>query len=510
MMQEVQSEQAEILHAVHQEITAARAFLRKAVAKGEAVAPRPVNRLLSIGVPVYNRQSETQDLIAVLCWQISQLDEDILIDVHDNGRYQFTIDFFNEVAKIFPFVRYRQSFCNVGADLNLSSLYMFSETPFRWIIGDDDLPTPGALKYIVDTIIDHADENVTVFHIGGFIVNERLDDILHDEILSSPQHGRGNHIFAADQSITTIGLELLRMSANIVKVLPLRDVVERHLVGLAVSPLCFNLNALTYGNCCFANFPLLVYREGDKSHWIDRWPRIAYYNVPRLFAAMALGGLLSPSSVDHLFNARPDLMFGDNAEAAQAFNHKTWRKLLAASDIEGAEASLARIDLMSAVLKEWANGRSADIDCLAQGRVLRPECIGEPAPDQFEIDERLMYVTIPADGGGGSAGFRFFGIPAFGYAVCDLQVWVRDDGLPTVVHSLGMRTSAGNGPFRQVAAMFPIPGRLLRYKVRLGQVEGPIDFEIRFTLDGKRPTDAAILCVLKRLVVSLSKAQGSD
>ncbi|WP_042700229.1 glycosyltransferase family 2 protein, partial [Azospirillum sp. B506] len=506
-MQTMRSEQIEILGAVHRDIAEAQAFLRNALADAVPVPPKPVNRTISIGVPIYNRHVETQDLIAVLCRQICQLDQHIAVDIHDNGKDERNIRLIEKITEIFPFVRYRGSFCNVGADLNISSLYMFSETPYRWIIGDDDLPAPGALQQIADLVARHGDRTVTLFHLGNLVVDAGLSDIIHDEFMPSSRYEPGVHFLEKDQSILDIGREFLRMSANIVKVLPLHDVVNRHLVGLEISPICFNLNALTYGKCCFINHPLLVYREGDKSHWISRWPRIAHYHFPKFLGEMARNGLLSTATVDSFFKARPEFVFGANADRTSAFNHLNWHRMLAATDLDGAEANLAGIDLMSGLLKGWADGQAAEIDCLLHRRAFRPDCVGDRAPGGFEIDERLMYVIIPANGGG-SAGFRLFGIPAYGQAVCDLQTWVRDDGQPPVVSALGMRPSGDNGPFRQVAALVPTPGRSVRCKVPLGRIEGPIDLEIRFTLDGRQQAGTTALCVVKRLVVSLSEREG--
>lgn len=508
-MRNVQDGQAEILAAVHREIAAAEAFLERSFSAAVPIAPKPVNRLVSLGVPIYNRHVEMRQLIAVLCWQISQLDEHISIDIHDNGKEEENILFIARITEIFPFVSYRSSFCNVGADLNISSLYMFSNTPFRWIVGDDDLPTPGALRHVVDIVARHADTDVTVFHIGNFIVDAGLGEVIDDGSGPSYQYESGIHFLDKDQAVVDIGREFLRMSVNIVKVLPFREVVERHLAGHGLSPLCFNLNALTYGKCCFSNHPLLIYREGEKSHWISKWPRIAHYNFPGLFAAMAVSGLLSAAAVDQLFNARSTLIFGENAEHNSAFNHRNWQRMFSASELEGAEASLSRIDVMSGVLQEWARGRPANIDCLSHWRAFRPECVGEPAPDSFAIDERLIYVMLPTDRSGGSAGFRFFGIPAFGEVALGLHSWVRDGGHPPVVNTVGVRSSAAGGPFRQIAAVAPKPGRPVQYKVQMGCVDGPIDLEIRFTLDGKPQMGAIALCVVKALTVSLSPAQGA-
>lgn len=507
-MQQVQSNQIETLDAVRREIVAAQAFLGKALSDGVPVPPKPVNPTISIGIPIYNRHAETQDLIAVLCWQICQLDQHISVDIHDNGKDERNVRFIAGICEIFPFVRYRRCFCNVGADLNISSLYMLSETPFRWILGDDDLPAPGALGQVADVVARHGDKTVTLFHLGNLIVDAELRDITHDKDMPSSQYEPGIHFLDMDRSVLGIGREFLRMSANIVKVLPFHDIVERHLVGLGLSPICFNLNALTHGKCCFINHPFLIYREGDKSHWISRWPHIAHYNFPRFLGAMALNGLLSTATVDSFFNARPDFVFGENAERASAFNHRNWHRTLTSTELEGAEANLASNDLMSGLLKDWANCRPVEIDCLVHGRAFRPECFGEIAPGFFEIDERLMYVITSADGSGSCAGFRLFGIPAFGQAVCELQTWVRDDGQPPVVSSLGIRPSGENAPFRQIAAISPAPGRPILFKVPLGQVDGPVDLEIRFTLDSRQPAGTTALCVLKRLVISLSTIEG--
>lgn len=491
------------LSVLHRELREARDFVAATLARGETVPSRPVNRTLSIGVPVFTRYEAVEQLVTLLCHQISQLPEHILVDVQDNAPGERNRTLLHRLARVFPFLRYRKLLCNNGADVNIASLYVGSETPFRWLIGDDDLLTPGSLAQVAETVERHAGDGVRVFHLGGFVVDEALGQVVSDEIHPTLRSERGTRLLDTDAAVVAIGREFLRMSCNVVRVEPLSPLVQQQTLGQGLSPLCIALNALSHGRCCHVNHPLVVYREGYKADWIALWPQIAHYAMPRLFADMALAGTLPADAVHRLFTGDPERMFGDNATRVQAFNQNTWRDIVAMAGINAAERSVARSRFLERIIQHQASGGGVlRIDCLAEHRALNAHGVGIRRPDGFGIGEAVAYVTVVTAGGERRAGCRFEGIPLFGHAACEVGVWVAEGIAHPPALTVGVRKAGQCGAFMTAPPMSSQPGRHLRYDLALGPASGFFDIELSFELGGGAPDGAEALCAVTRLTMT--------
>lgn len=111
-------------------------------------------QLLTIAIPTYNRSNYLQKCLEHI---IPQLCEEVKLVVRDNKSTNYN---FFEFIK--PYVDHHgveaiQNSVNVGSDGNAAKLFENCQTPWLWILGDDDYLLPGAVGIVLEYIKNHSD-----------------------------------------------------------------------------------------------------------------------------------------------------------------------------------------------------------------------------------------------------------------------------------------------------------------------------------------------------------------
>ena len=109
---------------------------------------------LEIGIPTYNRSRKLSRLLTILEQETVTVSADIKIriTVSDNHSTDETQTMLQQHA-IRDKIMVRANPENVGALRNIWGLYETVRADYVWIIGDDDIPKPGSLQKIVDTLV---------------------------------------------------------------------------------------------------------------------------------------------------------------------------------------------------------------------------------------------------------------------------------------------------------------------------------------------------------------------
>ena len=118
---------------------------------------------LEIGIPTYNRCRQLNRLLTILEEEVKSVPDvvSIRIRVSNNNSSDNT----QAMLQQHPFrgsVAVQTNEENIGALRNIWSLYENSRAQYVWIISDDDIPKPGALKKIIDTLV-HYNPTVLTF-----------------------------------------------------------------------------------------------------------------------------------------------------------------------------------------------------------------------------------------------------------------------------------------------------------------------------------------------------------
>lgn len=107
--------------------------------------------ILTIAIPTYNRPDKVRNTLLSL---IPQLNSNVFIRVLDNHsdvdvKSYVQNDIAPEIADRIEIVRHR---VNIGADANFQRCVELCETPYFWMLGDDDKVEPNAVELILSEI----------------------------------------------------------------------------------------------------------------------------------------------------------------------------------------------------------------------------------------------------------------------------------------------------------------------------------------------------------------------
>ncbi len=153
---------------------------------------------LSICIPTRNRSHLLADLLTSIANEIfrTNVGPDLVkVYVSDNASTDATRETTLRIMGTLPHLIYSCNEINIGGDRNILACYQKSCGSYRWIIGDDEILTQGALKHIVEVLQKHKPS--WFINNGGdpeygkglgapkFFVN--VKDFIHDCVLSAPE-----------------------------------------------------------------------------------------------------------------------------------------------------------------------------------------------------------------------------------------------------------------------------------------------------------------------------------
>ena len=113
---------------------------------------------LSILIPTFNRAEYLDRLLCELAIQIheSEFCDNIEVIIGDNSSIDGTSSVVKSHLSENSFFSCLTQSSNIGADLNILSLFNSSCGNFRWVIGDDDLPMPGLIHHVVNLLLTNS------------------------------------------------------------------------------------------------------------------------------------------------------------------------------------------------------------------------------------------------------------------------------------------------------------------------------------------------------------------
>lgn len=113
---------------------------------------------LTIAVPTYNRHRWISLTLPAIIEQAKEFPEgDIEVVVSDNSSEDSTWDYLQKMAQNISFLRISRNEINIGPEANFYLLPKLATGRYLWMIGDDDLLNPGALRRVVAELRDDLD-----------------------------------------------------------------------------------------------------------------------------------------------------------------------------------------------------------------------------------------------------------------------------------------------------------------------------------------------------------------
>jgi glycosyltransferase involved in cell wall biosynthesis len=267
--------------------------------------------LLSVTIPTYRRADRLSELLWGLCRQIEQLPDELRaqvdIWVNDNASFEvdgrnLTRDCVEKYQTQYPFIQYACNDSNLGADRNVGVAMARPQGQFIWLMCDDDLPTQGAIK----RLLEHIERLNTAEQAGGKRVNLIHSNSYHRTVAMDARIVDRMYVDYEDIGLMPgkefakkFHMALLRASTLILRKGTYDGpFVEKYLVGYLCSPLVMVLQCLStpkgspavYGS--YIDDPLLTYRENHKPWW-GIWPLVVTYYIPLIAFLAVKAGLFS-------------------------------------------------------------------------------------------------------------------------------------------------------------------------------------------------------------------------
>lgn len=124
-------------------------------------------KLLTIVIPTYDRPIQLKRCLEAL---VPQLNESCQLYIFDNHSPTPVTEVAEPILNNQPFSSWtitRHPF-NIGGPANIMHSFQYADTPWVWVLGDDDTPKPNAIKTILELIAAHSDSLAFVFRVPEF------------------------------------------------------------------------------------------------------------------------------------------------------------------------------------------------------------------------------------------------------------------------------------------------------------------------------------------------------
>ena len=111
--------------------------------------------LLSIAIPTFNRVTYLSDLLPSLIDQVFDMNSEgrnVEIVINDNASTDGTDHYVQSFLEQCAYLRYYRNESNFGSEINFARSVERSEGKYVWLVGDDDILEPDALRKILSTI----------------------------------------------------------------------------------------------------------------------------------------------------------------------------------------------------------------------------------------------------------------------------------------------------------------------------------------------------------------------
>ncbi len=108
--------------------------------------------LLTISIPTYNRARYLQFQLGAIMDELVGLAGQVNVFVSDNASTDETSEVLAYFALRMPELTFVRKPQNEGPDANISFCYFHPQTPFVWVMGDDDAPLSGSLGPLVEAL----------------------------------------------------------------------------------------------------------------------------------------------------------------------------------------------------------------------------------------------------------------------------------------------------------------------------------------------------------------------
>lgn len=159
----------------------------------------PQRPLLTIAVPTYNRAGDLSRLLDALQRELAGQQHRVGLVIANNASTDHTAAVIERFASLWQGVQVVTQSINVGMDGNFCTCAEAVNGEFFWIMGDDDLPVPGAIRMLLDLLDEERPDLVGLSSRWVRNIDDAATDALSGPLryvrLSCDDFGRRLHVW---------------------------------------------------------------------------------------------------------------------------------------------------------------------------------------------------------------------------------------------------------------------------------------------------------------------------
>lgn len=197
-------------------------------------------KLLTIGIPTYNRKTYLQECIERLLPQVEENREQVELYISDNCSNDDTSDFLKQIALNHPAVTYYIQPENLGAERNFISIFNHAVGKYVWILSDDDIVVDNGVKHILEYLEKNPDLNYV--HMNNYFFKGEYSQ---ESMLKPRLTGKHDTVFTSKNDvIETVGCNITLITTSIFNtdVIHKIDDLEQYIPTLFVQGYAFLLS----------------------------------------------------------------------------------------------------------------------------------------------------------------------------------------------------------------------------------------------------------------------------
>jgi glycosyltransferase involved in cell wall biosynthesis len=243
-----------------------------------------IENLLSICIPTYNRWHYLQECLQHVIPQAKLLN--IPIYISDNCSTDNTINVIIEAQKNYSLLFYKQQDHNMGIDNNMFNVFQLSETRYCWLLGDDDIIKPNALKNILSVLQENM--NLDIILLNTEFISPTSEIIPDKKLINiSENKGYSNYLAFFNDCVDKLPCGNIVLSRNDILTHDYHRFIGTYhaYAGAIWNYLLSRYKLNKVNHILVLSTPYVLLRTGDKS-WNDYYIQVHFIAIPRWYSLL--------------------------------------------------------------------------------------------------------------------------------------------------------------------------------------------------------------------------------
>lgn len=249
-----------------------------------------MNKLISIAIPTLNREKLLKFTLEHFITQIEPVKDQVELVICNNASEDNSASMLLNIQEKHDWVKVHNCKERLSLGDNFKRAVSFSSGRFIILWGDDDIPAPGLIGYLVELVKKLPD--ISLFYFNRLVGYEEGNSLKALTLYENRYDGIRKIYDNSTEFITDNFWGATFMSAMMFT----RDVWERGLAFDTSSHYGFEFMGILYygnkgGKIDYENYPLCIQRKVANRAWSTDWPKYALLGLPNMSKDLEKEGL---------------------------------------------------------------------------------------------------------------------------------------------------------------------------------------------------------------------------